>query len=159
MDIFGDLKMTYNNPRTVFQERVNNILKNEAKNSNLFEDIFKLQNLLSLEKVVAGVPRDDPDQWRVLMELFSTFGSVQFARIISIMKGKTVTFPTEEEYQDSIITVLCYYYKEIEGFTWDKIKEKLNSSRLNTIKYGIRVRQLKGFIDSQLLKKLTKKVK
>jgi len=146
----------YNSPRTIFQQKVENILQQE-KSSDFFENVFKLQQLFSLEKIVAGVPKENPDQWKVLMELFSTFGSIQFAKIISIAKGKTIVFPTEEEFQDSIVTTLCYYYKEMESFTWDEIKNKLNMPRLNTIKYGIRVRQLKNFIDSQILKQLRKR--
>jgi hypothetical protein len=150
----------YNNPRSVFQQKINDIVRKDLNNNELFENIFKLQELFTMEKIVAGTPtKTDPQQWKVLMELFSTFGSVQFAKIISIAKGKTVSFPTEEEFQDAIVTVLCYYYKEMEFMSWDEIKDKLNMPKLNTIKYGIRVRQLKNFIDSQVLKQLRKKKK
>ena len=142
----------YDNPRNVFQAKVNAILTKEPIISDLFENIFKLQQVLSLEKINAGVQKEDPDQWKVLLELFTTFGSLQFSKIISITQGKTITFPSQEEFQDSIITVLCYYYKEEENMTWDQIKEKLNLPKLNTIKFGIRVRQLKGFIDSKIMR-------
>lgn len=142
----------YDNPRNVFQAKVNAILTKEPIISDLFENIFKLQQVLSLEKVNAGVQKEDPDQWKILLELFTTFGSLQFSKIISITHGKTITFPSQEEFQDSIITVLCYYYKEEENMTWDQIKEKLNLPKLNTIKFGIRVRQLKGFIDAKIMR-------
>lgn len=142
----------YDNPRNVFQAKVNAILTKEPIISDLFENIFKLQQVLSLEKINAGVQKEDPDQWKVLLELFTTFGSLQFSKIISITQGKTITFPSQEEFQDSIITVLCYYYKEEENMTWDQIKEKLNLPKLNTIKFGIRVRQLKGFIDAKIMR-------
>lgn len=143
--------MRYESPRNIFQAKVNAILNRESKNSDLFENIFKLQQVISFEKL----PTQTQDQWNVLLELFTTLGSVEFAKIVSIIKGKTLTFPSEEEYQDSIITTLCYYYKEILCLSWDEIKEKLNDPKLNAIKYGIRVRQLKGFIDEQLFKQLT----
>ena len=142
----------YDNPRNVFQAKVNAILTKEPIISDLFENIFKLQQVLSLEKMNAGVQKEDPDQWKILLELFTTFGSLQFSKIISITHGKTITFPSQEEFQDSIITVLCYYYKEEENMTWDQIKEKLNLPKLNTIKFGIRVRQLKGFIDAKIMR-------
>ena len=94
--------------------------------------------------------------WQYLMTLFNELGPAEFAKVINIFKGKTITFPTEEDYQDSIITSLCYYYKEIEGLDWNQIKEKLSMGKLNTIKYGIRVQQLKGFIDEQMLRAFTK---
>lgn len=118
----------------------------------MFEDIFKLQQVISFEKLPSN---DLKDQWSILLELFTLLGSVQFAKMISIIKGRSLSFPSEEEYQDSIITTLCYYYKEVQNMSWDEIKDKLNDPKLNAIKYGIRVRQLKGFIDEQLFKKLT----
>ena len=149
----------YDNPRNVFQQKINNVVNRESKNSALFENIFKLNQLFVLEKLQAGVSKDDPESWKILMELFSTFGSIQFAKLISICKGKVIAFPTEEEFESSIVTTLCYYYKEVEGLSWEQIREKLSDPKLNTIKYGIRVRQLRGFIDSQLLKQLKKKRK
>ena len=143
--------MKYESPRNLFQAKVNAILNNESKNSELFENIFKLQQVISFEKVPTN---SEKDQWSVLLELYTLVGSVQFAKIVSIIKGKSITFPSEEEYQESIITTLCYYYKEIQSLSWDEIKEKLNDPKLNAIKYGIRVRQLKGFIDEKLFKKL-----
>ena len=152
--------MIYKSPRTVFQQKINNIIdKDIGKENELFEDIFKINQLFTLEKKVAGIQKDDPDQWLVLMELYHTFGSMDFAKMISICKGKTITFPTEEEFQDSITTVLCYYYKEVENLQWEEIKTKLSMPKLNTIKFGIRVRQLREFIDQQMLKKLKKRGK
>lgn len=152
--------MTYENPRTVFQYRVSSVLSKEQKISPIFEDIFKLQQLLSFEKK-GKVPAysDSNESWRILYELYSEFGAEDFAKITKICKGKIVNFPSEEEYQDSIVTTLCYYYKEIEGIEdWEVIKERLNLPKLNAIKYGIRVRQLKNFIDSQTLSRISEKV-
>jgi len=144
----------YSNPRNIFQSKVENILNENKDQNDLFQVIFQLTQFLTFEK---SPIKGDIDQWKSLMELYSTFGSTQFARIITIMKGKTINFPTEEEFQDCIITSLCYYYKEIMNLSWDEIKEKLKTPRLNSIKYGIRVRQLRSFIDEQLLQRLTKK--
>jgi hypothetical protein len=149
--------MKYDSPRNVFQAKVNSILTNDSKHSDLFETIFKLQQVISFEKISRT---DDPkDSWGILLELYLMLGPSLFAKTVTIMKGKTVTFPTEEEYQDSIITTLCYYYKEMEGLSWDEIKEKLNEPKLNAIKYGIRVRQLKSFIDEKLFKRLKREEK
>lgn len=147
----------YENPRNIFQQKITNVVKRESKHSELFETIFKLNQLFVLEKIAAGVPKEDPESWKILMELFFTFGSIQFAKIIAICKGKLVSFPSEQEFQDSIVTTLCYYYKEVENLSWDEIKKRLSDPKLNTIKYGIRVRQLRGFIDTQILQKLSKK--
>lgn len=151
-DLSGTQKI-YNNPRTYFQQKINNILPKEKDSSILFENIFKLQQVYTFEKSkISG--KIDTDSWKVMMELFFKLGPVKFAEIVSILKGKTITFPSEEEYRDSIITSLCYYYKEVENLDWEQIKDKLSVDKLNTIKYGIRVQQLKGFISEQTFKDL-----
>jgi hypothetical protein len=145
----------YINPRSLFEQRVNDILTRETKSSAFFEDIFKLQQIFVFEKAKTSQKSDD-EAWKSLMQLFTSLGSMEFAKIISVCGGKTITFPTEDEYKDSIVTALCYYYKEVEGLDWDAIKEKIDINKLNTIKYGIRVQQLKSFIDGQILKSIKK---
>ena len=130
-------------------------MSREPDCSSIFEDVFKLQYLFSMEKF-ASKSSGDPDSWKHLVEIFNLVGSKKFAEIISIVKGCTITFPTEEEYQESILTTLCYYYKEVQNKTWDEIKDILNISKNDSIKYGIRVRQLRNFVDDQLLKTIEK---
>lgn len=141
----------YKNPRNLFEQRLSNILKKEVRNSQVFEQIFKLQQALSLEKLPHN-ETPNQDNWKVLLEIYMSVGSEHFSKLVSLVKGRSVTFPSELEYQDSIITTLCYFYREVEGRSWEQVKELLNIKNLNTIKYGIRVRQLKSFIDQQLLK-------
>ena len=147
------MEKVYTNPRSLFEQKINNILSRESKSSALFEDIFKLQQIYTFEKL-RNTQKSDTDAWKSLMQIFISVGSIEFAKMISILGGKTITFPTEEDYRDSIITALCYYYKEIEHLEWNKIKEKIDVNKLNTIKYGIRVQQLKSFIDSQIFRSI-----
>jgi hypothetical protein len=90
------------------------------------------------------------------MEVFTSVGPQVFSILISILKGKTITFPTESEFQDSIITVLSYYYKEIEGRSWKEIAEILSLPEGSNVKYGIKVRQLQQFIQMRLIQSLSK---
>lgn len=147
------MEKVYTNPRSLFEQRINDILSRESKSSAFFEDIFKLQELYTFEKLKVQ-QKSESDMWKALMQLYTELGSVQFAKVISILGGKTVTFPTEDDYRDSIITALCYYYKEVENLEWDQIKERIDINKLNTIKYGIRVQQLKSFIDSQVFRSI-----
>ena len=144
----------YPSARTVFQQKINNILPKEDKSSALFENIFKLQQIYVFEKAKSSPKVTDSEAWKVFIELFNELGSIEFSKVISIIKGKTLFFPTEEEYQDSIITALCYYYKEVEGMDWKQIKERVDIKDLNNIKFGIRVQQLKGFIDEQIFRSI-----
>ena len=140
----------YTAPRSLFQQKIKSLLKNPDC-SPIFEDIFKLLQLYTLERVSPN--KADESNWKVFLLIYEELGAENLAKLISITKGKSVTFPTEEEFQDSIITSLCYYYKEVENKSWDDIKQILNLPDLNTIKFGIRVRQFSQFIQSQILRK------
>lgn len=150
----------YESPRTIFQKKINDILPKEDSSASLFETIFKLQQIYLFEKNKSAARNNTEESplWKKLYQLYTELGSVEYAKLITILKGQTITLPTETEYQDSIITALCYYYKEVEGLDWKEIKNKVSIDQPNTIKYGIRVNQLKGFIDEQIFRSI-KKVK
>jgi len=144
----------YENPRTVFQDKINDILKKDMVGSEVFSTIFKLQQVSLVER--PGSRREDPDQWRIMLELYTKLGSTLFTSIISVIDGKTLTYPTAEEFEDQILTTLCYYYREVEGLDWRQVKSRLSLPKLNTVQYGIKIRQLKSFIDTQLFERLAK---
>ncbi len=54
---------------------------------------------------------------------------------------------SKEDFKDTINTVLCYYYRTVEGKDWDEIKQLLADPDLNTIKYGIRATTFADFIN------------
>lgn len=141
----------YSNPRSIFQEKIGSILRRDTECSVLFENIFKLQHLYRLEKIESS-NKEMTDEWYTLLRVYEALGPAEFAKLISIIRGRTITFPSEEEFQEAITTTLCYYYKEVERKTWDDIRNILSIPDLNTIKFGIRVRQLDQFIQSQTLR-------
>lgn len=148
--------ITNTTPRTLFQQKLSNILKKESDISPFFEIIFKLQQLSLFQRPekVSYSKISNEENWKILLNLLNELGPQEFIKLISIIKGKTIIFPTEEELKDSILTTLCYYYKEIEGKTWEDIKKLVNMENLNTIKFGIKVRQLQQFIQTQILQGL-----
>lgn len=143
----------YTAPRSLFQQKIKNLLK-DPECSPIFEDIFKLMQLYSLEKISPN--RSEETNWKIFLLIYEELGASNLAKLVSITKGKSVTLPSEEDFQDAIITSLCYYYKEVEGKSWEDIKQILNLPELNTIKYGIRVRQFSQFVQSQILRKFHK---
>lgn len=133
----------YNDPRSLFQKKIQNLLKTEPEEvETVFEKLFTIHQILLSEKL----PEVEKDNWKSLLEIYNVIGMKNFIKIITILKGKTLTLPTEEDLKDSILTVMCYYYKEIEGKSWKDINKLLSIPNLNTIKYGIRLRQLSEFI-------------
>lgn len=133
----------YNDPRSIFQKKIQSLIKNEPKEvETIFEKLFTIQQILLLERT----PMLETDNWSSLLEIYNIVGMRDFIKIVTLLKNKKVTFPSEEDLKDSILTVLCYYYKEMEHKSWKEITKILNIPNLNTIKYGIRLRQLSEFI-------------
>lgn len=152
--------MIYKNPKNLFQEKLSSVINKERGNSGILEHIFKLQQIFSLERINLQVPQDpEKSSWSILLEIYTLLGKEKFAELIQIIDGNVLAFPTSEEYQDSLVTSLCYYYRELEGLTWDQIRDRLDMPKLNTFKYGIKVRAFKGFIENGTLSAIKKETK
>ena len=79
-------------------------------------------------------------------EMYNLLGLEKFTALVSLIDGKTITFPTKEEFKESIILVLCYYYHIMEGRSWKEVKSLLGMPDVNFIKYGIKLNKMKDFI-------------
>jgi len=149
--------MIIESPRNIFQQKLNEITSKDLEITSLFENIFKLYQIFNLQKTDISLKQPTPtidENWKSLLHIYNEFGLENFMNIISIVGGKTIVFPSEDELKDSITTVLCYYYKEIKKKSWDEIKDILNYEDLNTIKYGIRIRQFKQFVQMNIIKQI-----
>ncbi len=84
-----------------------------------------------------------------VQNLYSLLDLENFIRVITLFDGKTVKFPSKQSLKETFIWALCYYYKEIKGFTWKEI-EKLIPYEISTISYGIRIKQLNKYIEKEI---------
>ena len=78
--------------------------------------------------------------------MYNLLGLEKFTALVSLVDGKTITFPTKEEFNEAIILVLCYYYHIMEGRNWKEVKSILGMPDVNFIKYGIKLNKMKDFI-------------
>lgn len=129
----------YDNPKNILQQKIKENL--DKQSSHVVSDLVKLSLLKMAEK--------DEDML-IYAELYKLLGTEQFTEVISLADGQTITFPTKEEFKETIITVLCYYYRNMENKEWDEIKLLIGDPDLNNIKYGIRAASLGKFIDKML---------
>jgi len=141
----------YTNPKNLFEQKIQSAIK--AEEPSMFESIFKLQQLLAFERCSED---SDKESWKAQNAALNKLGLQDFVKVFSSFWGKTITFPTQEEFEESLIAALCYYYVKVENKKWDEVCDILSMPDLNTIKYGIRARQLEQFINQQLFSKVTK---
>ena len=110
----------------------------EDNSNKVIKDIIKLVLLKNSMK---------NKNYLKLVELYSYFGLDEFVDLIDIMNGSTVSFPTIEEFKDTVKLAISYYYKFLKNKSWDEIKEIINDDEGGTnVKYGINCSRLNRFI-------------
>ena len=135
--------MMYSTPKNILQLKINEALgQNEEE---MISDLIKL----CLMK-----PASKNQDYLVYTEIYNLLGLEKFTDLISLLDGRTVKFPTKEEFKDTVITVLCYYYRNVLNLEWDEIKEKLGIPDINTIRQGIRSSQYEAFLKELINKRI-----
>ena len=125
----------YETPKNVLQEKINETLSTGEE--SIISDLMKLCLLQTAEK---------DENLLCFTEMYNLLGLEKFTALISLVDGKTITFPTKEEFKEAIILVLCYYYHIMEGRNWKEVKSILGMPDVNFIKYGIKLNKMKDFI-------------
>lgn len=127
--------MLYETPKNVLQEKINETLSTGEE--SIISDLMKLCLLQKAEK---------DESLLCFTEMYNLLGLEKFTALVSLVDGKTITFPTKEEFKEAIILVLCYYYHIMEGRSWKEVKSILGMPDVNFIKYGIKLNKMKDFI-------------
>ena len=133
----------YSNPKSILQQKLNEALGTDSEQTVITD----LLHLALLKK--AQTNTDD----LIYDEIFKLLGLETFTNLIALVDGRSFKLPTKEEFQDTIITVLCYYYKNIDHKDWNEIKEILGIKDLNSIREGIRASQFEAFVTKMANKK------
>lgn len=119
------------NSKNIFNQLALFIYFSESQKSN--SDLFLLARLL-------------PDEF--------------LSKIIYYFDGDIIKIPTRQEYKDSYILALCFYLKEIKGWSWEEIKNFLPISEFNknddlsSISIGKKINTIKESMDRNLMKSL-----
>lgn len=122
--------------KSLFRKKINSAM--EDNSNKVIKDIIKLVLLKNSMK---------NKNYLKLVELYSYFGLDEFVDLIDIMNGSTVSFPTIEEFKDTVKLAISYYYKFLKNKSWDEIKEIINDDEGGTnVKYGINCSRLNRFI-------------
>lgn len=61
-----------------------------------------------------------------IYDAYKLLGIENFVRLIHLFDGRTVRFPSSMELKEAIILSLCFYYREIEGLTWEEVHDRIS---------------------------------
>ena len=113
-----------------------------ASPENIYQDIIGETNSFANYSAIVK----SRNSTRAIKYLRDLFGD-EFVDLIDIMNGSTVSFPTIEEFKDTVKLAISYYYKFLKNKSWDEIKEIINDDEGGTnVKYGINCSRLNRFI-------------
>ena len=125
------------------------------ENSSVFEqqlkDIFKPtenKEQTSLFSILALVFYHN-SKITDLHDVYKLLGLENFIKLISLLDGRNVRFPTSTELKDAIILALCFYYKEIENKDWQEIHELVPYS-FNSISISYKIKSLNAAMRQEL---------
>ena len=85
-----------------------------------------------------------------LLELYKTLDLTTFAKVIHILGGKQIQFPTKTEIEENLIAALLYMDREVYGLSWEVIKEKYPMLNIQSLKYAMKIKSINSYMQDQL---------
>ena len=135
--------MIFGSPENLLEQKINETLQEPEE--TLVSSLIELSLLKDSKK-----SRDT----LVFSELYNLLGLESFTEVIQLLSGRTITFPTQESFKETILMVLCYYYRYVCGKSWEEVKSLVMEPDLQTAKFGIRCKQFDTFLKEMTQKHL-----
>ena len=135
--------MIFESPENLLEQKINETLQEPEE--TLVSSLVELSLLKDSKK-----SRDT----LVFSELYNLLGLESFTEVIQLLSGRTITFPTQESFKETILMVLCYYYRYVCGKSWEEVKSLVMEPDLQTAKFGIRCKQFDTFLKEMTQKHL-----
>ena len=135
--------MIFESPENLLEQKINETLQEPEE--TLVSSLIELSLLKDSKK-----SRDT----LVFSELYNLLGLESFTEVIQLLSGRTITFPTQESFKETILMVLCYYYRYVCGKSWEEVKSLVMEPDLQAAKFGIRCKQFDTFLKEMTQKHL-----
>jgi len=84
-----------------------------------------------------------------IYDVYKLMGIENFVRLIHLFDGRTVTFPNSSELKEAIILSLCFYYREVEGLTWEECHDKINF-KFSSLQMSHKIKSLNAALRKEL---------
>ena len=85
-----------------------------------------------------------------IYDVYKLLGIEDFVRLVHLFDGRTVRFPTSTELKDAIILSLCFYYREIEGLTWEEVHDRI-PFKFSSLTVSYKLKSLNAAIRKELV--------
>jgi len=121
----------------VFEEKIKQIFsKKKTKEIDL---------ILQALSIVIYSTQNNTD----IIEMYNLLDLNDFIKLITLFDGRVIKFPTKKQLRNSLMLAILYYYREIEGKSWDEIQKEFPFD-ISSISYGIQIKNLNNFIKQKI---------
>lgn len=135
--------MLYQDPKSILQKRLNEALG--VTEETIVTELLKLSMMKKASRNKEAL---------LLTEVFNLLGVEKFTELVSLLDGKSLELPTKEEFKENVMLILCYYWRDVKGLSWDEIKVKLGCDDINSVRMGIKATQFNSFLKELMAKRL-----
>lgn len=73
-----------------------------------------------------------------------------FSKLIEEFENNEIQFPSKDDFTESIMTAIIYYYKEVLGLSWEQIQEQLPYENDIGLRYARKINNLGDKIKKRL---------
>ena len=131
------------NPKSIIEEDLNKIFKKKKQS--------EISLLISIVSLILYRNEYNSD----IVDLFHTLDDNidLFIKIIHLFDGRTIKFPRSDDFSEYLLLAICYYYKEIEGKSWDEISElfpEVNFYHKKKLGLSLKINHLDNFIKQKV---------
>jgi hypothetical protein len=107
-----------NKKGNIKKEEVKSIWKEQI--DDLFESTTESKNnLLSILSIIINNKFDER-----IVNLYDIINDInKFSSLIDCLSGLTIEIPEKEEFKESLVIALAFYYKELKGYSWKEIQK------------------------------------
>jgi len=79
----------------------------------------------------------------------------ELQKVITYFDGRHIKIPTQEKYQECLVLSLCFYLKEVKGWSWPEIKQFLDlpekyKKEVSSISLGGKINNIKKRLTTDL---------
>lgn len=127
----------FGTPKEVFEEQLNDIFSRSSEDDN--------NAVLKALSILLHMPESNRD----FNDLYNLLGLEDFVAVLTLFENRTIHFPPKEEVKDLILVALLYYYRELEGKSWQEIRSKI-PFEFSSISYSSKIKKMNKFIMEKL---------
>jgi hypothetical protein len=133
----SDMAELFKEERSVFEKQLRDAFKPAAGSQQ--SDLFRAIALVFYHN----------EKLSDIYEVYKLLGVEDFVRLIHIFDGRTIRFPTSAELKEAVILSLCFYYREVEGLTWEEVHDKI-PFKFSSLTVSYKLKSLNAAIRAEL---------